>query len=250
MGWIGVITNAGAAMIAQLAGGSHTLTITKATIGTGTVAEANLRTQTALTGEVGEISIVSKKDITGGVKIRLRVLAAATTGYTAHQIGVWGKIDSGTAELIMLHQDSGAGIAIPTEAESPEFVFDYIAALAVSNTEDLEVTVDPGVYATMGEIDDLEGEIDGKADPSVALSLTAEASDWSNTTPPTMTLTATGVTATNNILVGAGSMTSSQREAFIAAQIACTAQGNGTITLTCYEEKPEIDLPITVIILG
>ena len=90
----------------------------------------------------------------------------------------------------------------------------------------------------------------GKADPSTDLSLTATAAGWSNAEPPTQTISAAGVTATNNILVGAGSLTAEQRETMVAAQIACTAQGDGTITLTAYGEAPEVNLPIVVFILG
>ena len=86
---------------------------------------------------------------------------------------------------------------------------------------------------------------------STALSLTATSAGWSNATPPTQTITATGVTATNNIAVGEGaSMTSAQRTAMQSAQLSCTAQGANSITLTCYGTKPTIDLPITVVVFG
>lgn len=369
MGWIGVLTNAGADMIAQLAGGSHTLTITKATIATGTVAEANLRTQTALTSEVGNISIVKKEEITGGVKIRVRVPPATSVGYIAHQIGIWGKIDNGTVKLIQIHQDSGTGIAIPTEAESPEFLFDYIAVLAVSNTSSLTITVDPDVYASMDDLDDglaekldkdqgsanagkflkvgndgtvtpeavsidTSGKLDsnqiapaysnaatyavgdrcthnGKVwkcgtaivtpeewDPTHwtagddvdtllaekldkdqgsgnagkfmkvgndgelfpadlpvqapnALSLTLVAGSWSSATPPTQTVSATGVTANNNIIVGlASTATSAQYVAAASASILCTSQGAGELTFTCYGDEPSENIPISVLILS
>lgn len=90
----------------------------------------------------------------------------------------------------------------------------------------------------------------GKANPSVSLSLTAAAANWSSADPSTQTISATGVTASNNIMVGAGTLTAQQQEAMVAAQIMCTAQGNGTITLTAFGEVPSIDLPIVVFILG
>lgn len=90
----------------------------------------------------------------------------------------------------------------------------------------------------------------GKADCSDSLDLTATAVGWSDTEPSTQVINAVGVTADNNILVGGGSLTAQQLEAMISAQIMCTAQANGTITLTAYGEKPTIDLPIAVIILG
>ena len=83
------------------------------------------------------------------------------------------------------------------------------------------------------------------------LSLTAAAGSWSSATPPTQTLTATGVTSSNTIIVGlADSATSVQLEAAQTASIRCTAQGSGEITLTCYGTEPEVNIPVSVVILG
>lgn len=403
MGWVGVVTNAGNAMLAQLAGGDHTLTITDATIGTGTRPEINLRTATALVSEVGEIGIVEKKEIADGVRIRTRVGPAASTGYTAHEIGLWGKIDNGARTLFSIHQDSGAGVDIPTQAASPGFVFDLIVGIAVSNADSFSVTIDPAVYATISDIEgkldedqgienagkflmvgvdgivtvavvDMSGKLDstaaapaydatatyavgdkcsfngkiyrcttaiteaeawnsthwtvddslveqigakadkdqgsvnagkfmkvgndgnmapadlpdgstsgkgvvqledshtststtkaatpknvkeaydlanGKAAPATVQTVTAASGSWSSATPPTQTISVTGVTASNNIIVGIGSgITAAQYEAACNAKIVCTAQGAGTITLTCYGDVPTENIPITVIILG
>ena len=85
---------------------------------------------------------------------------------------------------------------------------------------------------------------------STALSLTLAAGSWSSATPPTQTLTATGVRATSNIIVGIGSsVTGTQYEQAAAAMIVCTAQGTDEITLTCYGEKPSGNIPISVMIL-
>jgi len=59
---------------------------------------------------------------------------------------------------------------------------------------------------------------------SSVLTLTAYSSSWSNTTPRTQTITATGVTASNNIVVGiAKTATSAQYTAAAKAQLLCTA---------------------------
>lgn len=414
MGWIGVQTNEGAAMIAQMIGGGHTLAITGVTVGSGYVAEANMRTATALQTEKMDGAIANKKTTPSGIELRLRVLAAAVDvgAFTMHEIGVWGHLDSGTDKLILLMQDSATGVEIPTVTQSSEFVFDLIVPVAISNTENLTVTVDTSVYATIGDIEDLEEALDGKLDadqgsenagkfmqvgndgvlvpavvsfdisgkldstaaapaydptatyavgakcsrngkiyrcttaiataeewngahwtvddslvtqigakadkdqgsgnagkfmkvgndgnmtpdalpdgstsgkgvvqlldshastatdkaatpknvkeaydlangkaaPSNALSLTAASGSWSSATPPTQTLSATGVTASNNIIVGIGSgITAAQYEAACNAKIVCTAQGAGTITLTCYGDVPTENIPISVIILG
>lgn len=88
-----------------------------------------------------------------------------------------------------------------------------------------------------------------KAAKSSALNLTAAAASWSAS--GTITLTATGVTASNNIVVGAGSgCTADQYAALAKAQILCTAQAANSITLTAFGTVPTIDVPISVVILG
>ena len=81
---------------------------------------------------------------------------------------------------------------------------------------------------------------------------TATVAGWSGTSAPyTQTITVSGVTSSNNIMVGAGALTSaSQVDAYIAAQIVCSAQGANSITLKAYGDKPTVALPVSVVILG
>lgn len=73
---------------------------------------------------------------------------------------------------------------------------------------------------------------------------------WSSSSPYTATVSVSGVTASNNILVGIGSgATSTQYEAFADGQIICSAQGSGTITLKAFGDKPSVAIPISVLIL-
>ena len=91
----------------------------------------------------------------------------------------------------------------------------------------------------------------GKANASGALSLTLASGSWSSATPPTQSVTATGVTASNNIIVGLGSgITSAQFDAAAAAKLVCTAQSTDSITITAYGTKPTENIPINVVILG
>ena len=83
-----------------------------------------------------------------------------------------------------------------------------------------------------------------------AVTVSATAAGWSSSSPYTQTVAVTGVTASNNIIVGTGDgLTSAQHEAFIDGQIVCTAQAAGSITLTAFGDKPTIALPITVFIV-
>ena len=86
---------------------------------------------------------------------------------------------------------------------------------------------------------------------SSALSVTLASGSWTSATPPTQTVTATGVTSSNNVIIGlAASITSAQYDAACAAKLVCTAQGTNSLTFTCYGTEPTENIPISVVILG
>lgn len=153
MSWIGVITNAGAAVLADWSAGGTQLVIDKATVGSGTHELVNLRAATALAHEEAEASIISASGGTDGTKFKIQIGPAATDAYTAHEIGIWGHLysymtqESQDPVLIAIHQDS-EGTAVPTAAEMPDFAFALFVRHAISNTEDLEVTIDPDAYVS------------------------------------------------------------------------------------------------------
>ena len=98
-------------------------------------------------------------------------------------------------------------------------------------------------------------KLDGIATGATANSIsvasgTAAAGSWTSATPPTQTISVTGVTANSTIIVSiASTATQAQYEAAAAGKLLCTAQGAGTITLTCYGDKPTENIPISVLIM-
>lgn len=83
-----------------------------------------------------------------------------------------------------------------------------------------------------------------------AVQVTAAASGWSGS-PPAQSLTVAGMTADSLYWVGLNSTaTYAQRDAARKAVIAPTAQGAGTLTLTCDGAAPTVDLPILVFLSG
>ena len=82
-------------------------------------------------------------------------------------------------------------------------------------------------------------------------SVTLTAAKWSGSGPYTITVNVTGATATNNIeVLIPGTATDTQVEAWMNACIVNGTQASGSITLKAYGEKPEIDIPIEVIVRG
>ena len=91
----------------------------------------------------------------------------------------------------------------------------------------------------------------GKANPASVLTVSAASGSWTSATPPTQSISATGVTASNNIIVGLdGTATSTQFDEWAAGKILCTAQAADSITLTAYGTKPTGNIPVSVVILG
>ena len=83
-----------------------------------------------------------------------------------------------------------------------------------------------------------------------AVQVTAAASGWSGS-PPAQSLTVAGMTADSLYWVGLNSTaTYAQRDAARKAVLAPTAQGAGTLTLTCDGAAPTVDLPILVFLSG
>ena len=77
---------------------------------------------------------------------------------------------------------------------------------------------------------------------STALSLTLAAANWSNNS---ITVTATGVTASNNVIV---SPAPASQSAYTTAGVMCAAQASDSLTFTC-TTTPSSDLTVTVLII-
>ena len=144
-----VVTNAGNALLQQWAGGG-TLTIDGAKAGAGAVSQLNLINQTAVTQEKQTLSIISAKQVEGGTQFHVQI-TAPDAGYTAKQIGIYGRLDSGDSTLIALYQDE-SGITVPSKAEMPDFVYAFYATIQVSNTGTLSVTLDASALVTQATL--------------------------------------------------------------------------------------------------
>ena len=144
-----VVTNAGKALLQQWAGGG-TLTIDGAKAGAGAVSQLNLINQTAVTQEKQTLSIISARQVEGGTQFHVQI-TAPDAGYTAKQIGIYGRLDSGDSTLIALYQDE-SGITVPSKAEMPDFVYAFYATIQVSNTGTLSVTLDASALVTQATL--------------------------------------------------------------------------------------------------
>lgn len=74
---------------------------------------------------------------------------------------------------------------------------------------------------------------------------------WSSATHPTQTISVLGVKSDNNIAVyPSTSVTKTELDALGFANILCTGQATDSITVTCFGHVPQVNIPISVMILG
>lgn len=110
-------------------------------------------------------------------------------------------------------------------------------------------------YAHAGRKDnphEVTAEQIGAAKESTSATVVVTAASWTGDAAPyTATVATTLATVDNHLIVGAGgAVTTEQQEAMVAAMILCTGQTDGSITLSAFGDKPEIDLPVNIICVG
>ena len=214
--------------------------------------EWRLATKFPTTGEGGKIYIATDTNITYRWAVSVYVpigsdLALGETEYTAYRgdrgaaayAAAVSNVDSsplyGSSNLVT---SGGVYNALPTDmtgATSSEAGTAGLVPAPSSGDEEKFLSGD-GTWKTV------------VSDTMFALSLTALSNGWSNTTPSTQNITASGVTTSGtNIIVSLDPIaTAEQRSAVQACDIICTAQATDSITMTALNGAPSVDIPLVV----
>lgn len=163
MGWTGVVTDAGKNAIEQYLAGSATLNINLVKTGKGTRATAAaMRAATDLADPVTTGSITDVKYLSTGTKFRLSV-GSYTTTYTLKEVGLFATVGTsggGSSQVMLaLMQADDGGMAIPNSADFPDFAFILTLLLAITNSDDLTVTIDPDAYVSHTEFLEAVGDL-------------------------------------------------------------------------------------------
>lgn len=183
----GFITNEGATMLGQMISGGQ-LIITRAALGGGTVDPAVLIAQTDLTLPLSVTPIIAQEKLVAGKGIDIRIQIAntgVTSDLTMKQVGLYAKVDQGSEALLAIMQDD-TGEEIPNEISYPDFMLEFTAAIAVSNTDNITVSVSGGAVVTRDDLDlaladytktaDINTALAGKADLTVVNDLQTDIS--------------------------------------------------------------------------
>ncbi|MCM1165688.1 MAG: hypothetical protein NC401_06720, partial [Ruminococcus sp.] len=138
-----IITVSGIAMVTEFLNGGA-LEITRAEISENTVDIAALAYQKALLSPVSvPTSIIQKEKINSGMKLVVQIRnSGAEKAYKMRQLGFYARTESMKEELFAILQ-SKDGEEIPSESEYPDFLLEFGAKIAVANSENISVNIDP-----------------------------------------------------------------------------------------------------------
>ena len=143
-------TRAGAALLSESVSGGA-LTITRALAGTE-ASDTDLGETTTLSGETHEVAILGIETVENDGK-PARQISIQITGeaapYICHQVGVYGRLDTGPDETLLFVVQDTRGIEIPAASTNSDFKIELAVLLAVSNSANISVTVSPQVQAIM-----------------------------------------------------------------------------------------------------
>lgn len=114
--------------------------------------DSDLAEAVTLSGETHEVDILGIDTVENDGKPARRVSIQITSGQTAyicHQVGVYGKLDTGPDETLLMVVQDDRGVEIPAASTSSDFKIELAVLLAVSNNANISVTVSPQVQAIM-----------------------------------------------------------------------------------------------------
>ena len=149
------LTDSGLELLSKLINGGK-LTITRALVGSGTVATDELYRQTEHTAPINApVSIAGSKELAGksGRTIFVQVRnSGVTEAVRMKQIGIFAQTDSEIEVLLAIMQDD-IGEEIPPYAEFPDFLIEFNAVLAIARTNNITVMTDSGAVATRADLE-------------------------------------------------------------------------------------------------
>nr|DAW26153.1 MAG TPA: tail-collar fiber protein [Caudoviricetes sp.] len=149
-----VITNAGLSMLGEVMSGGE-LIISRAALGGGNVEAAALMAQTALTQPLSVPAIIAKKKLVEGKGLNIRIQIRNTdvsTTQVMKQVGLFAKIGSDGEEKLFAIMQDDIGEDIPSNESYPDFMLEFTAAIAVSNTGEITVNISGDAVITADDL--------------------------------------------------------------------------------------------------
>jgi len=147
MAWTGVVTNAGR----DLFGSGVALEVDSVRTGSGTIADGNMRSATALATEkdkglgytTGSQTIVESQNVlNNSVQIKMRIGSAPSSigAYTMKELGLYMN-SAGSSPVMVAYFKNPDGVAIPSAESFRDFSYVLAAVLAVDTSPTISLTV-------------------------------------------------------------------------------------------------------------
>lgn len=157
MAWTdAVITNSGLALLSEVID-RHTLTISDAVIGSGTVQASALMAQTAITEPINVSAQISEaNNLSEGIGKLIRIQIRntdVTSPQTMRQIGLYASLDDSDNVVLFAIMQDNIGENIPSEEEYPDFLIEFSAAVALSQIDGITVKISGSAIVTKDMLD-------------------------------------------------------------------------------------------------
>lgn len=156
-----VITNKGQALMAKLMSGVGTVEFTKMAVSSTVYSDAQLVGLTSLTG-IKQNAPISKVLRTNNVAVEVHAAITnddLTIGYHMQTLGLFAKDPQEGEILYAVTNASVAGYMPPFNGKTPSGAF-FTMVTTVGNAENVTLEINPSAYATIGNVNDLQGQID------------------------------------------------------------------------------------------
>ena len=152
-------------------------------------------------------------------------------------------------DTIYNHPNTPGNKHIPSGGSSGQ-ILRWVSDGVAEWSDEIDTTYEPATEEKDGLMTkEHVKSLNDKANKSKTVNTVLSVSDWVGEGPVTITLSVEGVTDDNNVEVFvANNATDEEVEAWMSVAIMTGSQSTNTITLKGYGSKPDIDIPITLII--
>ena len=149
------MTMQGQDLLDALIAGQKQMKITRAVVGSGTVAATVLNMQTAVTDPVQEAALNDVVVADGTVMIPVVITNMnLEVGYTAKQVGIYAQADNEEEILFFIAQSDAKGLDIPSKNEPPHgFTAEFHFTLDTGTATNLQITVNSAGLLTAAVAD-------------------------------------------------------------------------------------------------
>lgn len=286
MAWQGLrLTLAGRSMLAAALDKSTSISFTRLVYGDGRY-EGALENATDVVSAVYTDSALSVSSHGDTLYVEgLFTNKDFTIGKYIREKGLYAKIDGTEGDVLMAYDYSGEDADYYAAGDSSQ-VYEFVSRILMQITDlsNVSITINGGALLSRYEFDEhvrahnphnitvemlgaakavhthmtadvagLDETLAGKAAATIPMTVVAPASAWAMVDAGyyTQTLTVGIMTANSNAIVGlSDTATAAQARECRWAKIRPMAQGAGTLTLAADGSRPEVDLPVSIMIIG